>query len=125
MLGAVGRDKDEPKPPPPVFDPPSPSGSKTLQSLWGERLKRGSALGPMPSGSSSRARDTPFLFSGLKHVNEILREIGLRSTLRRQARYEKPAAKRVRLRSERHRRRFAARVGDGVAAVMSAKSRGM
>jgi len=79
----------------------------------------------MPSASSSRARDTPFLFSGLKHVNEILREIGLRSTLRRQARYEKPAAKRVRLRSERHRRRFAARVGDGVAAVMSAKSRGM
>ena len=103
-----------------------PTMQTSLQSEWWTKVVQpGTSLPPVPTSSSSRSKSTQMLFAGLKHVNEILREINLRSTLRRQARYEKPAAKRVRLRSERHRRRFAARIGDSVAQVMAATARGM
>lgn len=105
---------------------PSPTTQTSLQSEWRRTVvEPASSMPTVPTSSSSRSKSTPMLFAGLKHVNEILREINLRSALRRQARYEKPAAKRVRLRSERHRRRFAARIGDSVAQVMAAKARGM
>lgn len=59
------------------------------------------------------------LMSGIIGLNNV------RDELRRQERYEKPKYVRQRLRSARHRRRFALEIATRVSAVMKAKSQGM
>ncbi|KAK9900900.1 hypothetical protein P389DRAFT_208320 [Cystobasidium minutum MCA 4210] len=71
------------------------------------------------SGGDDFARQYRRLMNGVIGLNNI------RDELRRQERYEKPKYKRQRLRSARHRRRFANEVGLRVAAVLRAKSQGM
>lgn len=58
-------------------------------------------------------------------MNGVIGANNIRQELRLQERYEKPKYKRQRLRSARHRRRFANEVGLRVAAVLRAKSQGM
>lgn len=58
-------------------------------------------------------------------MNGVIGANNIRNELRLQERYEKPKYKRQRLRSARHRRRFANEVGLRVAAVLRAKSQGM
>lgn len=58
-------------------------------------------------------------------MNGVIGFNNIRTELRHQERYEKPKYKRQRLRSARHRRRFANEVGLRVAAVLRAKSQGM
>lgn len=70
-------------------------------------------------GTEDFAKQYRRLMNGVINFNNI------RTELRHQERYEKPKYKRQRLRSARHRRRFAYEVGLRVAAVLRAKSQGM
>ncbi|GAA5839901.1 hypothetical protein JCM11251_001243 [Rhodosporidiobolus azoricus] len=54
-------------------------------------------------------------------LNRILQENNVRRELKRQERFESPSNKRVRLNSERHRRRFKVAVGKAVALAMRMK----
>lgn len=86
-----------------VARPVKPAESRTLEVRSGEDF----------------ARQYRRLMSGVINFNNVKHE------LRWQERYEKPKYKRQRLRSARHRRRFANEVGIRVAAVLRARSQGM
>ncbi|GAA5975812.1 hypothetical protein JCM10908_005288 [Rhodotorula pacifica] len=58
-----------------------------------------------------------------RNLNRALRENNVRLELRRQERFESPSNKRVRLNSERHRRRFKVAVGKAVALAMRMKDK--
>lgn len=58
-----------------------------------------------------------------RNLNRTLRENNVRLELRRQERFESPSNKRVRLNSERHRRRFKVAVGKAVALAMRMKDK--
>lgn len=86
-----------------TFRPIKPSDSRSLRV----------------GGTEDFAKQYRRLMGGVINFNNI------RTELRLQERYEKPKYKRQRLRSARHRRRFAHEVGLRVAAVLRAKSQGM
>jgi ribosomal protein S21 len=54
-------------------------------------------------------------------LNRVLNENQVRRELKRQERFESPSNKRVRLGSERHRRRFKVAVGKAVSLAMRMK----
>ncbi|GAA5903180.1 hypothetical protein JCM5296_003362 [Sporobolomyces johnsonii] len=56
-----------------------------------------------------------------RNLNRVLFENNIRKELRRQERFEGPSDKRVRLNSERHRRRFKVAVGKAVSLAMRMK----
>ncbi|GAA5887305.1 hypothetical protein JCM6882_002484 [Rhodosporidiobolus microsporus] len=56
-----------------------------------------------------------------RKLNRVLQENNVRRELKRQERFESPSNKRVRLNSERHRRRFKVAVGKAVALAMRMK----
>ncbi|GAA6007026.1 hypothetical protein JCM11491_001482 [Sporobolomyces phaffii] len=56
-----------------------------------------------------------------RNLNRVLNENQVRRELRRQERFESPSNKRVRLNSERHRRRFKVAVGKAVSLAMRMK----
>ncbi|BGP54318.1 hypothetical protein JCM8202_000750 [Rhodotorula sphaerocarpa] len=58
-----------------------------------------------------------------RSMNRTLRDNNVRLELRRQERFESPSNKRVRLNSERHRRRFKVAVGKAVALAMRMKDK--
>ncbi|GAA5935608.1 mitochondrial 37S ribosomal protein bS21m MRP21 [Sporobolomyces koalae] len=56
-----------------------------------------------------------------RNLNRVLNENNVRRELKRQDRFESPSNKRVRLNSERHRRRFKVAVGKAVSLAMRMK----
>ncbi|GAA5957151.1 hypothetical protein JCM3765_005421 [Sporobolomyces pararoseus] len=56
-----------------------------------------------------------------RNLNRVLNENQVRRELKRQERFESPSNKRVRLNSERHRRRFKVAVGKAVSLAMRMK----
>jgi len=57
-----------------------------------------------------------------RNLNRVLNENQVRRELKRQERFEGPSDKRVRLNSERHRRRFKVAVGKAVSLAMRQKN---
>ncbi|GAA5983813.1 hypothetical protein JCM11641_005202 [Rhodosporidiobolus odoratus] len=75
--------------------------------------------------TTTSARSFPVLHRDVaqayRKLNRTLQENNVRRELKRQERFESPSNKRVRLNSERHRRRFKVAVGKAVALAMRMK----
>lgn len=91
------------------FDIPDPPGSSTA---WWEResKSRSGQPGTVNSGRTYPVMRGNDFAAQYKKLQIMLSRTGIKSEMKRKEFYESPSEKRVRLGSERHRRRFAARV---------------
>ncbi|GAA6063229.1 hypothetical protein JCM10212_005836 [Sporobolomyces blumeae] len=94
---------------------------ETPEELW--RYAPPVAYSPPVTTTSSRsfAVTSGNVARAYRNLNRVLNENNVRKELRRQERFESPSNKRVRLNSERHRRRFKVAVGKAVSLAMRMK----
>jgi ribosomal protein S21 len=110
-----------------TWDPaPMPSAADTPEERW--KTQRFMNYGPPPTSTTSNRTVTvsPGAVErawGL--LNSRMRNDHIRDEFMRRQRYEDPKVKRRRIRSERHRRKFAHFVGKKVKMVMKMKDMGM
>lgn len=79
----------------------------------------------VPTVSTGRTVTAPTFQLAISRLNQVLQRNRVKQEWRRDMRHEKGAVKRYRLRSERHRRRFAAMVRRKVQIVQAIRQRGM
>ncbi|CEQ41830.1 SPOSA6832_03566, partial [Sporobolomyces salmonicolor] len=106
----------------PSFRTAPPPRASTPDELWAHAA-------PVPysppvtttSARSFAVRGDGGVAKAYRNLNRVLFENNIRKELRRQERFEGPSDKRVRLNSERHRRRFKVAVGKAVSLAMRMK----
>ncbi|GAA5872756.1 hypothetical protein JCM16303_006820 [Sporobolomyces ruberrimus] len=99
----------------PLSTPSSP------EEIW--RYQQPVAYSPSVTTTSARsfAVQSGNLARAYRNLNRVLNENNVRRELKRQERFESPSNKRVRLNSERHRKRFKVAVGKAVSLAMRMK----
>ena len=94
----------------------------TPEQLW----SHAAPVAYSPSVTTTSARSFAVqggnLARAYRNLNRVLNENQVRRELKRQERFEGPSDKRVRLNSERHRRRFKVAVGKAVSLAMRQKN---
>ncbi|GAA6000486.1 hypothetical protein JCM10207_008034 [Rhodosporidiobolus poonsookiae] len=104
--------------------PGNPRGAvrpATPEELW----RRQQAVNYSATVTTTSARSIPVVNRNVaqayRNLNRVLQENNVRRELKQQERFEGPSNRRVRLNSERHRRRFKVAVGKAVALAMRMK----
>ncbi|BGP14327.1 hypothetical protein JCM10213_004455 [Rhodosporidiobolus nylandii] len=103
------------------FSPGSTVRAATPDELWRRQMSVQYSLPVTTTSSRSFAVQNRNVAQAYRNLNRVMQENNIRRELKRQERFESPSNKRVRLNSERHRRRFKVAVGKAVALAMRMK----
>ncbi|SCV67734.1 BQ2448_5345 [Microbotryum intermedium] len=100
-----------------------PDAEQTPEEIWASTNPIGFTLPVSVTTARSIAVRNRDVARAYRNLNRILFENNVRKELRRQERFESPSDKRVRLDSERHRRRFKVEVGKQVGKALRLRQR--
>ncbi|GAA6034836.1 hypothetical protein JCM8097_009325 [Rhodosporidiobolus ruineniae] len=101
--------------------PASSVRPSTPEELWRRQVPVSYSLPVTTTSARSFAVVNRDVARAYRNLNRVMQENNVRRELKRQERFESPSNKRVRLTSERHRRRFKVAVGKAVALAMRMK----
>ncbi|GAA5828699.1 hypothetical protein JCM3766R1_003793 [Sporobolomyces carnicolor] len=105
----------------PSFRTANPFKPSTPEEIWSHSAPVAYSPSVTTTSARSFAVQSGNVARAYRNLNRVLNENNVRRELKRQERFESPSNKRVRLNSERHRRRFKVAVGKAVSLAMRMK----